>query len=249
MSRGWSQGWSLKRIEYEAHKRRWGGFEDPDGYHPDRDLGRQQDWVWAVDHLASRMDISPVQRSAAHRYYEAKMAVEGDIPPERRGMVMGGPESWLERATRVFWSAQSYVRGHPGMTPMRAATFDCLFQASQPTLERVRAARVGDARGRTKQGEAVGRVKWCVEVLANHFDGMRYQEAVVNEKQMGVGEGWTRGCNVTPGREAEAVAALEAQGLQVYVVQSSGNLYYRNPHAASVFEPLDTTPQIAASKS
>jgi hypothetical protein len=240
-------GWSLKRIDYEAHKRKWGGFEDPDTYHPARDLAKQQDWEWAVDRLARRMDITADQRRAAHRYYEAKMAVEGDIPPERRGMVTGGPESWLERASRVFWSAHSYVVGHPGMTPMRAATFDRLFKASQPTLESVRSARVGAASGRTKQGEAIGRIKWCVEVLANHFDGMSYEEAVVNEKQMGVGEGWKR-CHHTPGYEAEAIAALERQGFQVFVVPTSGSVYYRNPHAASVFEPIDTTPQIAALK-
>lgn len=242
-----SQGWSLKRIEHEAHKRKWGGFEDPDKYHPGRDIPKQQDWVWAVDHLAKRMDITPDQRRAAIRYYEAKMAVDGDIPPERRGMVMGGPESWLERATRVYWAASLYVRGHPGLTPMREATFYRLFEARQPTLEDVRSARVGAAKGRTNQREAIGRIRWCVEVLANHFDGMSYQEATVNEKQMGVGEGWKR-CHHTPGYEAEAIAALERQGFQVFVVPTSGSVYYRHPHAASVFEPLDTTPQIAASK-
>lgn len=240
-----SQGWTLKRIEHEAHKRKWGGFEDPDTYHPARDVAKQQDWEWAIDRLARKLDISNVQRSAAYKFYDAKMTIEGDIAPDPRGM-RGSSETWLERAARIYWDAQSYVFGHPDLTPMRQATFLCLFRYDQPTLETVRAARVGKGKGRTNQREAIDRIRWCAEVLANHFDGAGYEEARVNEKQIGVGEGWER-TSYLPGEQARCVQALEEQGLQVFV-SPHGSVFFRRPHAASVFQPLDTTPQIAASK-
>lgn len=239
-------GWSLKRIEYETERRKWGGFEDPDRYHPARDLGRQQDWEWAVDRLARRMDIAPPHRSAAWRFYNAKMALLGDIAPDPRGMAGAGTETALERAARIYWGGRSYVAGHPDLTTMREATFERLFRRDQPTLEQVRAARAGAQRGRTKQGEAIGRIRWCCEVLANHFDGQGYEEAAVNEKQMGVGEGWVNiGHRST--FPANFVTTLQGRGYDLFEAPS-GNVYARNPKVASAFQPLDATPQIGASK-
>lgn len=243
-----SQGWTLKRIQYEAHKRAWAGFGDDSTYHRLRDGDRRQDWEWAVDRLARRMDITANQRNAAHRFYNAKMAIEGDVPPDPRGMRLSDTsETALERAARIYWRGQSHVLGHPDLTPMREAVFARLFAFDQPTLEQVRAARVGSAKGRTKQGEAIDRVKWCVQVLADHFDGLGYdQEAAVNEKQMGVGEGWVKLDHVSA-FPANYVETLQGRGYQIFMAPS-GNVYARDPKVPSVFEPLDSTPQIAASK-
>lgn len=239
-------GWSLKRIQHEAYKREWEGFADESRYHPLRDGDRRQDWEWAVDRLFRRMEISAAQRNAAHAYYNAQQTLAGDSAPDPRGMRLVDTETSLERAERIYFGAQRYVMGHPDLTPMRKATFECLFRVSQPTLETVRAARVGKARGRTKQGEAIDRIKWCLEVLANHFDGMGYEEGKVNEKQMGVGEGWVfiDHCSAFP---ESYVDRLQAQGYQVFMAPS-GNVYARDPKLPSVFEPLDSTPQIAAVK-
>ena len=241
-------GWSLKRIQYEAHKREWAGFEDPSTYHPLRDGERQQDWEWVVDRLFRRMEITAAQRDAALTLYEAEQTLRGDAAPDPRGMrlVAVDGESRVERAKRISAEANIYVQGHPDMTEMRLATWLCLFRHDKPTLETLRSEAKppgSKTKGRMNQGEVVLRVKWCVQVLANHFDGQGYEEAVVNEKQMGVGEGW----KLAEFHTTSMVEALEAQGLQTFVAPS-GNVYYRNPHEASVFEPLDSTPQIAASK-
>lgn len=235
-------GWSLKRIEYEAEKRKWGGFEDADRYHPARDLARQQDWEWAVDLLARRMDISPGQRSAAHRYYEAQQTMLGDVAPDPRGMALDTTEDRYTRAERIARGGLNYVLNHPDLTLMRRWTFDRLFAPSQPTLETLR-QRGGK---RMNQREAIDRVRWCCEVLANHFDGQGYEEAAVNEKHMGVGEGWSRVGD--PGTyEPSYVESLQAQGMQVFMAPS-GAVYARNPAELSCFEPLDASPQIAALK-
>ena len=239
-------GWSLKRIQHEAFQREWEVFADSSRYHPLRDGAREQDWEWAVDRLSKRMEISSSQRAAAYKFYEAKMTVEGDIAPDPRGMRGVTTETARERAERVYSGATAYVQGHPDLTPMRRATFECLFRFTQPTLETVRSARVGAARGRTKQGEAIDRIKWCLEVLTNHFDGTGYEEAAVNEKQMGVGEGWVF-VDHSSAFPANHIEMMQQRGYQVFMAPS-GNVYARNPKEVSAFEPIDATPQIAASK-
>lgn len=240
-------GWSLKRIQHEAHKRAWANFYDESAYHPLRDGEKQQDWEWAVDRLFRRMEITAPQRNAAHAFYNAQQTLMGDIAPDPRGMRLTDSETSLERAERIFYGAQAYVLRHPDLTPMRHATFECLFRVSQPTLETVRAARVGKAKGRTKQGEAIDRIKWCVQVLADHFDGLSYDtEAAVNEKQMGVGEGWVKLDHVSA-FPANYIETMQGRGYQIFMAPS-GNVYARDPKVPSVFEPLDSPPQIAASK-
>lgn len=238
-------GWSLKRIEHEAAKRRWGGFEDPDTFHPARDLAKQQDWEWAVDRLARRMEISSNQRAAASKFYEAGQTLLGDPPPRRGLSLVSGKESETiyERAHRIWNGGLNYVFGHPDLTPLRRHTFDKLFAPSQPTLEQVRSMNGK----RTNQREAIARIRWCCEVLANHFDGQEYpKEAAVNEKQMGVGEGWTLVDHISA-FPANYIDVMQARGYQIFQAPS-GNVYARNPKELSVFEPLDATPQIAASK-
>lgn len=241
-------GWTLKRIQYEAHKRAWAGYEDPSTYHPLRDGKREQEWEWVVDRLFRRMEITAAQRDAASTLYEAEQTLRGDAAPDPRGMrlVAVDGESRDERAKRISTDANIYVQSHPDMNPLRLATFLRLFAHDKPTLEtlRLEAKPPGSTtRGRMNQGEVILRVKWCVQVLANHFDGQGYEEAAVNEKQMGVGEGW----KLAEFHTDSMVKALEDQGLQTFVTPR-GRVYYRNPHEASVFEPLDSTPQIAASK-
>ena len=86
-----------------------------------------------------------------------------------------------------------------------------------------------------------------MQVLADHFDGLGYdQEAAVNEKQMGVGEGWVKLDHVSA-FPANYVETLQGRGYQIFMAPS-GNVYARDPKVPSVFEPLDSTPQIAASK-
>lgn len=237
-------GWSLKRIQHEAFRREWEGFGDTSRYHPLRDGKREQAWEWAVERLANRLEISSAQRNAAYRYYEAQQTLLGDIPPERRGMSLGGDESETryERAERICASATGYVMHHPDLTAARKRTFIRLFQPNQPTLEQIRA----NGKSRLNQRETIDRIRWCCEVLANHFDGQPYPEGKMNEKHMGVGEGWAR--YEYTGSIADAASALEMQGLQTFV-SPSGNLYARSPHAASVFQPIDQSPQITASKS
>lgn len=232
-------GWSLKRIEYEAHKRKWGGFEDPDTFHPARDLAKQHDWEWAVDHLCRRMEIAPAHRAAAHRFYEAQQTLLGDPPPCRGMSTASDSETAYERARRIHGPALGYVLSHPDLTKARRRTFDNLFHVKQPTLETMRGPK------RLNQREEIARIRWVCEVLANHFDGQGYGEGKVNEVHMGVGEGWTR--YDYAGQPADAARALEAQGLQTFVAPS-GNLYARNPHEASCFQPIDRSPQITASK-
>lgn len=236
-------GWSLKRIQHEAFRREWEVFGDTSRYHPLRDGKREQAWEWAVERLASRLEISSAQRNAAHRYYEAQQTLLGDIPPERRGMSLGGDESETryERAERICGAATGYVMHHPDLTPARKRTFDRLFAPGQPTLEQIRF----NGKSRLNQRETIDRIRWCCEVLANHFDGQPYPEGKMNEVHMGVGEGWKRYEYV--GQVGDAVRALEAQGLQTFV-SPSHTLYARNPHQASVFQPIDASPQITASK-
>lgn len=244
-------GWSLARIQHEAHKRAWADFGNPHVYIAVRDGARAHDWVWAVDWLWHRMEIPAPHHAAAKRYYEAKQVLRGDAAPEKTGMALHAPdgESAHERAARIAACADGYVQSHPDLTPFRFATFEALFHHKQPTLERMRTVRPPHAtgRGRAKQTETIRRIKWCVEVLANHFEGQPYEGDSMNEKLIGVGEGWKL-CPYNPGQQAQAVAALEAQGLQTFVAPRSGNVYWRNPHEASVFEPLDASPQISASK-
>ena len=240
-------GWSLKRIQHEAFRREWDGFSDTSRYHSLRDGKQRQGWEWAVDRLANRMEISEGQRSAAYKFYEAQQVLLGDIPPERKGMSLRGgdeTETRLERAERIGRAANAYVMGHPDLTMARRRTFDRLFDSSQPTLEQVRA----NGKHRLNQRETIDRIRWCCEVLANHFDGAEYpqREGEVNEKHMGVGEGWKR-YDYSCASVTTAAAALEAQGLQTFVAPS-GNLYARNPHEASCFQPIDQSPQITASK-
>lgn len=232
-------GWSLKRIQYEAFRREWEGFGDPSRYHPLRDGKREHDWEWAVDRLAVRLEISSAQRSAARQYYEARQVIAGDIAPERTGMGLGRDdgETRQERARRIAKGATAYVLGHPDLTAARKRVFEKLFQPSQPTLEQIRT----NGKTRLNQRETIDRIRWCCEVLANHFDGQPYPEGKMNEKHMGVGEGWAR--YEYTGSIADAASALERQGLQTFV-SPSGNLYARNPHAASVFQPIDQSPQI-----
>ena len=236
-------GWSLKRIQHEAHRRAWAGYGDESTYHPLRDGKREQDWEWAVEWLWRRLEISAEQRSAAYRFYEAQQTMLGDVAPDPRGMALGETEDRYARASRIRNEAVRYVEGHPDLTPLRQRTFIKLFDVSQPTLESVRSMGAK----RTNQREAIARVRWCLEVLANCFDGVAYEQEGAVSKQIGVGEGWTR-YEYLDGMVGEARAALERQGLQTFV-SPSGALYGRDPHAASVFQPLDSTPQIAPSKS
>lgn len=236
-------GWSLKRIQHEAHRRAWAGYGDESTYHPIRDGRREQDWEWAVDRCSRRLEISASQSRAAHAYYEANQTLLGDVARDPRGMPLGDGEDRYERAARIASGGLSYVMNHPDLTAARRRTFNQLFQSRQPSLEDMRRR---DGGKRTNQREEIDRIRWCCEVLANHFDGQEYEEAEVNTKHIGVGEGWDR-YEYTPGAVDEARKALEQQGLQTFV-SPYGTLYARNPHEASVFQPIDAAPQIRASK-
>jgi len=236
-------GWTLKRIQHEAHRRAWAGYGDESTYHPIRDGRREQDWEWAVDRCSRRLEISASQSRAAHAYYEAKQTLLGDEAHDPRSMPLGGGEDRYERAARISSGGLSYVMNHPDLTAARRRTFDQLFQSRQPSLEDMRRRAGGK---RTNQREEIDRIRWCCEVLANHFDGQDYEEGAVNEKHMGVGEGWAPFGHVSQ-FPAGYVESLQARGLQVFAAPT-GNIYARDPKQISVFEPLDATPQITASK-
>jgi hypothetical protein len=243
-----SQGWSLKKIQHEAHRREWAGFGDLSAYHPLRDGPREQDWVWAVDHMRARMEITDGQTKAARKFYWAQQALRGDV--EKREMPRvdcagQGDASVYEKAAKIYYPALAFVTAHPELTPFREATFDRLFAVRQPTLEEIRVARPRGAvgRGRMNQREVKDRIRWCLEALANHFDGLGYpEEAAVNEKRIGVGEGWTRVGHIGDFGHTR-VAELQAQGHQVFV-SPYGSIFSRDPNILSVFEPLDSAPQI-----
>lgn len=188
MTRDWfSQGWPMKRIRLEAHRREWAGYEDVSTYHPLRDGPRRQDWTWAVDAL--KADLAHESWAAAHEHYENQQAALGDVErgPSVRVQCASDPYAVMraqwrqERAQALTEAANGAVRAHDDATAARLAVFTVLFLPHQPTLEQVRAqGRPGGVRlgsdGRVlrmNQRETVDRIKWCCEVLAGHFAQQR----------------------------------------------------------------------------
>lgn len=173
-------GWSLARIQREAFRREWEGFEDETRYHPLRDGPRQQDWLWAIDELKGEM--SPEAWQAAKDYYHHQQCALGDrnLPLV---VIYGGIRSYdagywaRERSQGIASAARDYVSSEPQCTPMRLATFTAVFQPAQPTVEWVRVhGRPGGAKLNPKgklirmnRRETVDRIRWCAETLAEHF--------------------------------------------------------------------------------